>query len=307
VNKELRVADWPPDSLPPTAKFAFFFLLSVARKLTGIRISRPAAVYPAGSLAGSAAGLETMNDRQITIGERAGWGVSQRFGISQVDQRQHVFVLGKTGCERLISKTEEKEIILRFESVAFAGLRAHQFQCLWIRHSHLGRTELHFLVPKNELTSLKALNINPPRLRKEGLYDAFRKLTNDEFNLKDPSGVQLSPAERNRLTQKLAKLVTARTAYNRGRYPIVNQNRIGVLALNRSQDGTRSPGGSPATPRPIQSTAQPATRPSVERLGQATRTLGWASQQFDTAGHDLDGAIGTVQGRLVPHVWLRHM
>ena len=30
----------------------------------------------------------------------------------------------------------------------------------------------------------------PPRLRKEGLYDAFRKLTNHEFNLKDPSGSQ---------------------------------------------------------------------------------------------------------------------
>jgi hypothetical protein len=31
------------------------------------------------------------------IGERQGWGEPQRFGISQVDQRQHIYVIGKTG------------------------------------------------------------------------------------------------------------------------------------------------------------------------------------------------------------------
>lgn len=40
-----------------------------------------------------------MNDPQhhITIGERHGWGEPQRFGISQVDQRQHIYIIGKTG------------------------------------------------------------------------------------------------------------------------------------------------------------------------------------------------------------------
>jgi hypothetical protein len=163
-------------------------------------------------------------------------------------RNKNKYTSGVISCERMISKADEKEIIRRFERVAFAGLRDSQFSCLWIRHSHLGRTELHFLIPKNELTSLKALNINPPRLRKEGLYDAFRKLNNHEFNLKDPSGVQLSPAERNRLTQKLAKLVAARAAYNRSRYPVVNQERIEVLAPSRCQDRTGSFGGSLATP-----------------------------------------------------------
>ncbi|MDR3560795.1 MAG: hypothetical protein P4N59_05050, partial [Negativicutes bacterium] len=133
-------------------------------------------------------------------------------------RNKNKYTSGVVSCERMITKTEEKEIIRRFEAVAFAGLREHQFSCLWIRHSHLGRTELHFLVPKNELTTLKALNINPPRLRKEGLYDCWRTLTNHEFNLKDPCGGQLSPADRNRLTQKLTKLVAARATYNRSRY-----------------------------------------------------------------------------------------
>ena len=37
------------------------------------------------------------NEPHITIGERHGWGDSQSFGISEVDQRQHVYVIGKTG------------------------------------------------------------------------------------------------------------------------------------------------------------------------------------------------------------------
>ena len=45
-----------------------------------------------------AVGLGTMNeDQPIIIGERETWGVSQPFGISTVDQRQHIYILGKTG------------------------------------------------------------------------------------------------------------------------------------------------------------------------------------------------------------------
>jgi hypothetical protein len=217
-------------------------------------------------------------------------------------RNKNKYTSGVVSFERIISKADEKEIIRRFEAIAFAGMREHQFQCLWIRHSHLGRTELHFLLPKTELTTLKALNIDPPRLRKEGLYDSFRKLINHEFNLKDPSGIQLSPAERTRLTQKLAKLVAGRAAYNRSRYPVVNHERIEVLAPSRPQDRAGSPGGSTATPRPALSAPQPATRPTVERLGRATRTLGHACQQLDTASYEFGRATGALQGRLVEHI-----
>ena len=49
-------------------------------------------------MAGVATGFGIMNEEpQIIIGERHGWGDPQPFGISQVDQRQHVYVIGKTG------------------------------------------------------------------------------------------------------------------------------------------------------------------------------------------------------------------
>lgn len=44
-----------------------------------------------------AVGLGTMNDHLIFIGERLGWGRPQPFGISVPDQRQHVYILGKSG------------------------------------------------------------------------------------------------------------------------------------------------------------------------------------------------------------------
>jgi hypothetical protein len=48
-------------------------------------------------MAGVAAGFGTMNDQPITIGERHGWGESQPFGISAKDERQHLYIIGKTG------------------------------------------------------------------------------------------------------------------------------------------------------------------------------------------------------------------
>src|SRR5437588_3570103 len=49
-------------------------------------------------MAGVATGFRTMNhESYITIGERQGWGDPQPFGISAVDQRQHIYVIGKTG------------------------------------------------------------------------------------------------------------------------------------------------------------------------------------------------------------------
>src|SRR5580658_913430 len=48
---------------------------------------------------GVAAGFGTMNDQNphIIIGEQPGWGDSQPFGIAAVDERQHIYIIGKTG------------------------------------------------------------------------------------------------------------------------------------------------------------------------------------------------------------------
>ena len=46
---------------------------------------------------GVAVGFGTMNDQTIKIGERYIWGDSQPFGIAAIDERQHLYIIGKTG------------------------------------------------------------------------------------------------------------------------------------------------------------------------------------------------------------------
>ena len=254
-------------------------------------------------------------------------------------RNKHHYVSGVVSCERTISKADEDAIIKKFEAVAFAGLREHQYDCLWIRHSHLKRTELHFLAPRTELTSLKALNINPPRAQNETVFDAFRKIINHDFNLKDPSGLQLSAAERARLESKLNQLVEARATYNRNRYPVPEPERI--LSPILYEDRTGSPGRSAATAQPALPAAGSAARPALERLGgasralgqtcgqleclrvegvgasdaltgtavdrlgRAARTIGEAGQRLDRASRELDRTTQAVAGRLVEMVALR--
>jgi len=46
---------------------------------------------------GNGAGTGIMNDQTIKIGERHAWGEDQPFGIAAVDERQHLYIIGKTG------------------------------------------------------------------------------------------------------------------------------------------------------------------------------------------------------------------
>lgn len=75
-----------------------------------------------------------------------------------------------------ISPEQEERIMKDFESVAFAGLEPDQRNILWVRHSHAGHHELHFVIPRVELSSGKAFNPCPPGWQKH--FDVFRDLYN---------------------------------------------------------------------------------------------------------------------------------
>ena len=74
---------------------------------------------------------------------------------------------------------EQEAAMEAFEAFAFAGLDADQFDITWVRHQHTagGRVELHFVTPRMELSSGRALNIAPP-----GWERSFSKLR-DALNL----------------------------------------------------------------------------------------------------------------------------
>lgn len=62
------------------------------------------------------------------------------------------------------TEDQQREAMDAFERLAFAGLDPEQYDITWVRHSHTesGRTELHFVTPRMELCSGRALNIAPP-------------------------------------------------------------------------------------------------------------------------------------------------
>ena len=62
------------------------------------------------------------------------------------------------------SLEQQQEAMDLFERAAFAGLDRDQYDISWVRHDHTesGRVELHFVTPRMELTTGKALNIAPP-------------------------------------------------------------------------------------------------------------------------------------------------
>lgn len=82
------------------------------------------------------------------------------------------------------SEDAQKDAMDRFEALAFAGLDADQYDCLWVRHVHEGNVELHFCTPRLELTEGKGLNIAPPR--HETAFNALRDLLNQENRWADP-------------------------------------------------------------------------------------------------------------------------
>ena len=75
-----------------------------------------------------------------------------------------------------VAPEQEQRVMDDFEHTAFAGLEPDQRNILWVRHSHAGHHELHFVIPRVELSGGKAFNPCPPGWQKH--FDVFRDLHN---------------------------------------------------------------------------------------------------------------------------------
>jgi hypothetical protein len=81
----------------------------------------------------------------------------------------------------------QEDIINRFENTVFAGLPPDRRSIVWIKHGDKGRTELHFVVPRVDLGTRKALNIAPPTPASRFLLDTLRESINRRYGFRDPS------------------------------------------------------------------------------------------------------------------------
>lgn len=219
----------------------------------------------------------------------------------------------------VVTPEAERYIMDEFERVAFAGLDADQFDVLWVRHTHTTahRHELHFLIPRVELSTGKSLNVAPPRASTRDVFDTLRSKINAQFGYADPDDPARARKEKSvgyraklkalkpvnpagraqdstkpaakpnltlamKLEAKLAKLVEGRTAYHRVRYVAKAVEPVSPIPI---YDGTRI-----ASHRSLEaagsgaSGARATTWPAVERLDRATRGWREAHRQLDVAG-----------------------
>lgn len=105
-----------------------------------------------------------------------------------------------------VSPEKEEEVMDAFEQVAFAGLEPDQRNILWVRHIHAGHHELHFVIPRLELSSGNDFNACPPGWQKD--FDVFRDLFNHREQWARPD----DPARIREDLPKKADLFKARMA-----------------------------------------------------------------------------------------------
>lgn len=86
--------------------------------------------------------------------------------------------------EDKVTPEKERELMDSFERHAFAGLEPDQYSILWVRHSHAGHHELHFVIPRTELRTDKSLNPCPPGWDKQ--YNPWCELWNRKNNWARP-------------------------------------------------------------------------------------------------------------------------
>lgn len=86
--------------------------------------------------------------------------------------------------EDKVTPKQERELMDSFEHHAFAGMEPDQYSILWVRHSHAGRHEMHFVIPRTELRTDRALNPCPPGWDKQ--YNPLCELWNRRNNWARP-------------------------------------------------------------------------------------------------------------------------
>ncbi len=92
--------------------------------------------------------------------------------------------------EDTVTSDQQQEVMDRFEEVAFAGLEPDQYNILWVRHSHTNRCELHFVIPRIELSTGNAFNAFPPGWQKD--FDPLRDYENIKYGWTRPDDPERS-------------------------------------------------------------------------------------------------------------------
>ena len=105
--------------------------------------------------------------------------------INAID-RKHKYVSGVMAfrADENPSTKEIRQLVQSFKDTMLPGLKADQYNSLFVLHRDKGNTEIHFVVPMAQFFSTgttRRLNIHPPGPRNLLLYEAFTQVTNHQL------------------------------------------------------------------------------------------------------------------------------
>jgi hypothetical protein len=115
--------------------------------------------------------------------------------------RKHKYISGAISFRDTEHPTKEqlRTVIDEFNASFCPGLTSDNFNSLWVIHRDKGNTELHFVVPRIDLATCKALNIHPPGRKNIEHYEAFTSVMNHKLGYAqiqpDPLKLALSTFE----------------------------------------------------------------------------------------------------------------
>lgn len=124
--------------------------------------------------------------------------------INAID-RKHKYVSGVMAfrADEHPSQKEIRQLVQSFKDTMLPGLKADQYNSLFVLHRDKGNTEIHFVVPMVQFFSTgttRRLNIHPPGPRNLLLYEAFTQVSNHQLGydqvVADPLRAALAGADR---------------------------------------------------------------------------------------------------------------
>ena len=79
------------------------------------------------------------------------------------------------------TREQMQEVIADFKATFCPGLDGDHFNSLFVLHQDKGNTEIHFVIPAQELRSGRRLNIHPPGQRNLAFFEAYTRVTNHKL------------------------------------------------------------------------------------------------------------------------------
>ena len=118
--------------------------------------------------------------------------------ISDASKNKWCWSSGVLTFEESLDDDILREIIADFKRVTFPGMSPEQYDVLFVKHEDKGRSELHYIIPRIELTTGKAFN--PYFVGKDFVKkDLFQQFINTKYGLSNP----LDPKKKSLTSKKL--------------------------------------------------------------------------------------------------------